>query len=61
MTFHSQWLQRPIRTCHTLRVCQLCPHGIRSGQQYHDGGFARRAHVECVDRLDDNPAKEANP
>lgn len=37
-----------VRTCRTMHGCALCTGTIENGQQYHDGGLDRRAHVECV-------------
>jgi hypothetical protein len=41
--------QYPLRTCRTLHHCALCKLSITVGQQYYDGGYARRAHRRCVD------------
>ena len=38
----------PVRNCQTLHVCCLCKLDIRMGEEYHDGGYGRRAHVVCV-------------
>jgi len=38
----------PVRECASLHVCCLCRFDIRMGDQYHDGGLKRRAHVRCV-------------
>jgi len=38
-----------IRTCQTMHECCLCKETIRCGQNYRDGGYGRRAHVECAD------------
>jgi hypothetical protein len=43
-------MQLPIRTCYTLHECCLCKGQITNGQQYHDGGYGRRAHVQCQDK-----------
>lgn len=37
-----------VRTCRTMHGCVLCTGTIENGQQCHDGGLDRRAHVECV-------------
>lgn len=37
-----------IRTCRTLHVCFLCRQPIYAGEKYHDGGYGRRAHVDCA-------------
>jgi len=42
------WGKYKIRTCRYLNSCMLCEQDIRSGEQYYDGGYGRRAHVECV-------------
>lgn len=39
-----------VRNCYTLHACALCEVDIRPGDQYHDGGYGRRAHVACVER-----------
>ena len=38
-----------VRTCLYLNECCLCGKAITAGQQYHDGGYSRRAHVKCVE------------
>jgi len=38
----------PIRTCRTMHDCCVCGGTIRDGEQYHDGGYGRRAHTSCV-------------
>lgn len=37
-----------VRRCLSMHDCVLCDAGIKLGQDYHDGGDGRRAHVECV-------------
>ena len=39
---------KPVRTCYTMHDCCLCPVIIVSGRKYHDGGYGKRAHIECV-------------
>ncbi len=39
----------PIRTCRWLNECALCGKAITDGQKYRDGGYGRRAHIECAD------------
>ena len=43
------WTKYKVRTCLSLHHCEICQHDIVVGQSYHDGGYGRRAHVECVD------------
>lgn len=38
----------PIRVCHSCHGCEICRLNIYAGQKYYDGGYNRRAHVECV-------------
>lgn len=38
---------RPRRTCKSLHHCFLCGQAILLGQEYYDGGYGHRAHVEC--------------
>ena len=40
--------RKPIRTCLTMHSCCICDVTIALGQEYHDGGYGRRAHVACV-------------
>ncbi|MCK4240845.1 MAG: hypothetical protein KAX30_04420 [Candidatus Atribacteria bacterium] len=37
-----------IRTCYSLHHCCVCHKPITLGQDYHDGGNARRCHVKCA-------------
>lgn len=38
----------PIRTCQSLHCCDICGESITLGQKYYDGGYGRRAHVDCA-------------
>lgn len=38
-----------IRRCYTMHACALCDRNVADGQLYHDGGYGKRAHTECVD------------
>lgn len=38
----------PVRVCRSLHFCQKCAQSITLGQEYHDGGYGRRAHVKCA-------------
>ena len=54
MTDHDYklWLKYghyKIRTCYRLHFCAVCGHEIMLGQKYFDGGYQRRAHLECGD------------
>lgn len=44
----SLWERYPRRTCRTLHHCKLCDTHITLGEAYFDGGYGKRAHVECV-------------
>lgn len=37
-----------VKTCRTLHECFLCGKDIIYGQDYHDGGWNKRAHVTCA-------------
>ena len=39
-----------IRTCYYMHECAVCEEDIRAGQRYHDGGYSRRAHLDCAVR-----------
>jgi len=43
-----EWEKYKIRRCRTLHECRVCGDTIVDGEEYHDGGYGRRAHVECV-------------
>lgn len=38
-----------LRKCHSLHHCEICDEDITHGEQYHDGGYGKRAHKDCVD------------
>jgi len=38
----------PVRTCRSLHSCVLCGKEITLGERYHDGGYGRRAHEDCI-------------
>lgn len=42
------WTSYPVRTCYSLHTCKVCGQPITIGQLYHDGGYGRRAHVDCL-------------
>ena len=44
----SELFDKPRRKCFSLHSCCLCHGEIRYGDEYHDGGFNRRAHEGCV-------------
>jgi hypothetical protein len=44
----KNWRKCRIRNCRYLNFCELCKRDIKAGEQYFDGGYGRRAHVECV-------------
>lgn len=43
----SNWKKFTRRTCHSLHECCVCKKNITNGQQYYDGGYGQRMHVEC--------------
>ncbi len=45
-----QLKKKPLRVCQTLHECCLCTHQIKLGEHYYDGGYGRRAHLDCVDK-----------
>ena len=51
----EQWIARfrsyPVRVCCYLNECEVCNGAIYSGEKYHDGGYGRRAHVNCLASL----------
>ena len=46
-TDYSPFTKYPVRICRTMHECQLCGSTITAGEQYYDGGYSRRAHVDC--------------
>ena len=40
----------PVRMCMTCHHCEICKRSIVIGETYYDGGYSRRAHVNCVDK-----------
>ena len=56
---------KPVRCCQSMHECCVCMGTIRLGQFYYDGGFGRRAHVECIvnpnDELTDTTALAPDP
>jgi hypothetical protein len=40
----------PIRTCRTMHLCCICKNNIMNSQKYYDGGYHRRAHLNCVNK-----------
>ncbi len=51
MTDREQWKKRKLRTCYGLHQCEVCQGMIKQGELYRDGGYGKRAHEECVDKL----------
>ena len=55
--FSIDWTRYKLRTCRSLHSCAICKHfsdgdtSIRFGDPYYDGGYGRRAHQLCVNRL----------
>jgi hypothetical protein len=44
------WRKYRVRTCYTMHFCEICRNAISLGEIYFDGGYGRRAHVECVEK-----------
>ena len=42
------WESYPVRHCRTLHTCRVCRERITIGDKYYDGGYKRRAHVDCA-------------
>ena len=42
------WAKYPLRRCLTMHHCAICDKTISLGENYRDGGYGRRAHVDCV-------------
>ncbi len=51
MSNYERWRQRKVRICRSVHECALCGQDLTYGRDYHDGGYGRRAHVECVKAL----------
>jgi hypothetical protein len=51
---HTNWKQGAwkylIRTSMYGDQCGICGGRIAVGDKYHDGGYGRRAHLECAKR-----------
>ena len=47
----------PIRTGRGKHLCCVCLRDIATGNRYHDGGYYRRAHLQCV-KLPEKSHKE---
>lgn len=41
----------PLRICRTLHECNICRKPIMCGEYYYDGGYSRRVHKDCYDKL----------
>jgi hypothetical protein len=39
---------KTIRKCHTMHECCVCRLTIHLDDHYYDGGYGRRAHVNCL-------------
>jgi DNA replication protein DnaC len=48
---YERFKRYPLRTCYSSHACCLCSANIALEQQYHDGGYGRRAHVDCVEGM----------
>ena len=45
----EEWLKLtkyPVRVCRWVHECILCDIKIRTGDQYYDGGYGKRAHIK---------------
>jgi hypothetical protein len=42
------WRKYKVRTCLSSHECRICGKDICLGDQYYDGGYGRRAHVDCA-------------
>ncbi len=38
-----------LRMCRYMNECAVCKAAIVAGQEYFDGGYGRRAHIDCCD------------
>jgi hypothetical protein len=45
----NKYSRYKIRRCLSMHDCAVCEQDITLGQYYFDGGYGRRAHVDCVD------------
>ena len=52
--------QYPKRICRTFHYCQICKDNIHAGEEYYDGGYNRRVHTDCFERMRSNRQKEYN-
>ena len=41
-------VRKPVRKCQTMHECCVCRTTIHRGDYYYDGGYGRRAHVNCL-------------
>ncbi len=46
------------RQCGSFHRCCVCLRDIVHGEQYYDGGWPRRAHVECAEGARDGKLRE---
>ena len=51
----KRWIRYRCRRCYSMHSCKICGNDITLGELYRDGGYGRRAHEECVDRLVSDP------
>ena len=47
------WKKYPKRRCQTMHVCQICKKPIHTLEKYYDGGYGKRAHIQCVGAQND--------
>ncbi len=48
MKKRKTFYEYPKRICRYLNHCAVCDQPIKAGQEYYDGGYGRRCHVECA-------------
>ena len=48
MSKRKSMCEFPIRRCNSMHRCCRCGENICLGHEYYDGGYGRRAHVNCV-------------
>jgi len=44
----EEWDKYPVRVCLYSHECRICKGPIVASEKYYDGGYSRRAHVDCV-------------
>jgi hypothetical protein len=50
------------RTCRLYwHICAVCCKRIEPGERYYDGGYGRRAHIDCGNAAEFKPELEKTP